>query len=97
MRARLEAAGQGHLADAVERLEGPARERLEAEIAALDLDLVARLVAGLVEGEAGVHGEISPPDPSALVALPRDDADRAGLWIYLDLADVAAVGEAHLR
>lgn len=76
VRARLEAAGQGHLADALERLDGPARARLEAEIAALDLDLVGRLVAGVVEGEPGVTGGIAPPDPDALIALPRDEADR---------------------
>ncbi len=76
VRARLEAAGQGHLAEALERLDGPARARLEAEIAALDLDLVGRLVAGLFEGEAGVTGEIAPPDPDALIALPRDAADE---------------------
>ena len=41
---RLEEAGQGHLARALERLSGRDREVLAAEIAALDLDLVRRLV-----------------------------------------------------
>jgi len=77
VRTRLEAAGQGHLADALERLDGDARARLEAEIAALDLDLIGRLVAGLVaDDDHGVSGAIAPPDPAALIALPRDAADE---------------------
>ncbi|MEW6582278.1 MAG: hypothetical protein AB1416_05920 [Actinomycetota bacterium] len=44
LRERLHAAGQGHLADALDRVSGDARERLRADIEGLDLDLVARLV-----------------------------------------------------
>lgn len=73
---RLEQAGQGHLARALERLEGGDREVLAAEIAALDLDLIGRLVGGLVgDGHAPV-GEIAPPDPESVIALPRDAADE---------------------
>ena len=73
---RLEQAGQGHLARALERLEGGDREVLAAEIAALDLDLIGRLVGGLVgDGHAPV-GEIAPPDPQSVIALPRDAADE---------------------
>ena len=48
---RLEAAGQEHLLTALDRLDPPARARLEAEIDALDLDLVSRLVQTLVFGD----------------------------------------------
>lgn len=92
VRARLEAAGQGHLADALERLDGDARARLEAEVAALDLNLIGRLVTGLVgDDEHGVAGAIAPPDPAGLIALPRDAADQER-----DLRARAA-GEALLR
>lgn len=75
MQARLEEAGQGHLARALERLDGPERAALAAEIAALDLDLMRRLVDGL-GAEHGVGGEIAPPDPASVIALPRDAADE---------------------
>ncbi|WP_217914071.1 UTP--glucose-1-phosphate uridylyltransferase [Miltoncostaea marina] len=75
-RARLAAAGQEHLADRLERLDGEARARLQAEIDALDLDLIGRLVGELVGDGAPPHeGAIEPPDPDGLVALPRDDGD----------------------
>jgi UDP-N-acetylglucosamine/UDP-N-acetylgalactosamine diphosphorylase len=70
---RLRAAGQGHLAEALDRLSGTARERLRAEIDGLDLDLMARLVEGLTgDAEPGGPGEIAPPAPESLVPLPRD-------------------------
>ena len=75
---RLRPAGQGRLADALDRLSGDGREHLRAEIEALDLDLVGRLVEGLVGGdEPAVRGEIAPPAPDALIALPRTDEERA--------------------
>ena len=73
---RLEEAGQGHLARALERLSGRDREVLAAEIAALDLDLVRRLVDGLVGDDQAATGEIAPADPSSVIALPRDAADQ---------------------
>jgi UDP-N-acetylglucosamine/UDP-N-acetylgalactosamine diphosphorylase len=73
----LRAAGQERLADALAALDGEERATLEAEIADLDLGLVGRLVRDLVAGEGpAVHGEIAPPPPDALIALPRTDADR---------------------
>jgi UDP-N-acetylglucosamine/UDP-N-acetylgalactosamine diphosphorylase len=74
---RLRDAGQGHLAEALDRLQGPAHDHLRAEIEALDLPLVTRLVEELRAG-GGAHdlGEIAPPAPETLIALPRDDADR---------------------
>lgn len=72
---RLRAAGQGHLADALDRLPGTARDRLRTEVEALDLPLIERLVAGLTgDADAGAHGEIEPPAPETLIALPRDAA-----------------------
>jgi UDP-N-acetylglucosamine/UDP-N-acetylgalactosamine diphosphorylase len=73
---RLAAAGQGHLARALDRLSGPAREGLRAEIASLDLDLIARLVAGLVGDGDRALGRIEPPSPESLIALPRGAADE---------------------
>lgn len=73
---RLEAAGQGHLAQALGRLEGEEHATLEGELEALDLALVRRLVEGVRDGGAGEHhGAIAPPEPASLVALARDAAD----------------------
>ncbi len=75
---RLAAAGQEGLAEALVRLDGEARERLEAQVEALDLDLIARLVGGLVGGEAeGGLGRVEPLPPEDVIPLPRSDADRA--------------------
>ncbi|CAN0449729.1 unnamed protein product, partial [Phaeothamnion confervicola] len=90
--ARLEGAGQGHLLRALERLAGSQREALRAEIEALDLDLIGRLVDGLVgEADQAVQGHVEPPEPTSLVALPRtsDDAERD--------ARAREAGEALLR
>ena len=77
LRDRLEAAGQGHLARALDDLQGAARERLRAEIEALDLGLIRRLVDGLVgDDDHGVAGEIAPPDPASVIALPRGPEDE---------------------
>ncbi len=90
MRERLRAAGQEHLADAIDRLSGIARERLEAEVAAVDLDLMARLV-GELSGDAHEGlGEIAPPAPDSLVPIPRDDEGLARD------AEARAAGEALL-
>lgn len=74
-RAELAAAGQEHLADALDRLSGVARERLQRQVDALDLPLIASLVERFVH-DTGTHdiGEVEPPD---VVALPRSDADVA--------------------
>ena len=78
LRERLDAAGQGHLAAALEGLPAEGRERLRAEVEALDLDLIARLVEGLVGDEAPAGlGRIEPLADEDVIALPRDDADRA--------------------
>jgi hypothetical protein len=52
--ARLLAAGQPHLVDALRRMHGDARERLEAEIRALDLERLGALIRTLVRGDEPV-------------------------------------------
>lgn len=73
---RLQAAGQGHLIDAVRRA-GPAGGDLLSQVAELDLDLVADLVRRFVRAGDADHalGRIDPPDA---VPAPRSDAERAG-------------------
>lgn len=68
---RLEAAGQGHLVDAVRRA-GDGATALLAQIAELDLPLVADLVERFVRTQdAGHHrGRLEPPEA---VAAPRDE------------------------
>ena len=73
--ARLRAHGQGHLVDALERLEGDARDRLRADLEELDLDLLARLVDEHVRG-ARAEAELGHLEPPEVVRLPRDEADR---------------------
>ncbi len=73
---RLEAAGQGHLVAAIEALPGADAARLEAEVRALDLDLVVDLVARFVRGSGGheAPGAVAPGDA---VPLPGSASDRA--------------------
>jgi UDP-N-acetylglucosamine/UDP-N-acetylgalactosamine diphosphorylase len=74
---RLRAAGQGHLAEALARLEGEPRDRLRTELEGLDLDLIGRLVGELVAADApAAVGLIEPPAPDDLIPLPRTDAER---------------------
>ena len=87
----LRAAGQGHLADALERLEGEARERLRAQLEALDLALVARLVDGLVRGDADQAAPEAIEPPEGVVPIPRDEAARAAE------REACAAGEELLR
>lgn len=73
---RLAAAGQGHLAEALDNVSGEQRERLRREIEQLDLDLVGGLARDLVAGdEPHELGRIEPLAPEDVVLLPRDDAD----------------------
>jgi UDP-N-acetylglucosamine/UDP-N-acetylgalactosamine diphosphorylase len=73
----LGSAGQGHLAEALARLEGEPRDRLRTELEGLDLELIGRLVGDLVAAEApGPAGTIEPPAPDDLIPIPRTDAER---------------------
>jgi UDP-N-acetylglucosamine/UDP-N-acetylgalactosamine diphosphorylase len=73
---RLEEIGQGHLVAALGRLDGPARARLETDLAALDLDLIARLTTELATGATDplAGAEITPAE---IVPVPRSDEERA--------------------
>ncbi len=75
--ARLEALGQGHLVDAVERLPEPQRHGLVAQIRGLDLELVAELAGRFAGPDA--EGEEPPSDitPADAIPIPRDEAARA--------------------
>ncbi len=87
-RERLTRAGQGHLADALDALEGADRERLAAQIDAIDVDLIGRLVERMDDPEVTGDGTLEPPDVVALDdAPPGSDADAAAI----------AAGEAMLR
>jgi UDP-N-acetylglucosamine/UDP-N-acetylgalactosamine diphosphorylase len=75
LRARLEAAGQGHLLRFMDRLDAAGRDRLLEDIAALDLDLLATLRdgSGPIAAGAAVPADLDPP---AVVGL-EDAAARA--------------------
>jgi UDP-N-acetylglucosamine/UDP-N-acetylgalactosamine diphosphorylase len=75
---QLENAGQGHLSVALARLSGASRERLAAQVDALDLDLIADLVARFVHGgEDHAIGDIEPPEVVEVPVGPDDDARDA--------------------
>jgi len=87
-RDQLTRAGQEHLADALDALDGPAHDRLAAQIDAIDLDRLANLVRTLADAEPTSDGALEPPDVVALDdAPPGSDADAAAV----------AAGEAMLR
>lgn len=87
--AALEAAGQGHLVRAVERLDGARRDALERQIAALDLPQLRRLIAEVATGdEPHELGLLQPPEVIPAPVAGRDDErERAA----------RAAGAAHLR
>lgn len=69
-RERLEAAGQGHVLAFLQELDERGRERLLAEVEALDLDLVARLRARLSSPE--VEHQAPRFEPPETFSLERD-------------------------
>lgn len=87
--AALEAAGQGHLVHALQRLDGSRRTALERQIAALDLPQLQRLIAEVLAADpADDLGELQPPVVVPAPVAGRDDAREL---------DARAAGEAHLR
>jgi UDP-N-acetylglucosamine/UDP-N-acetylgalactosamine diphosphorylase len=85
------APAQAHLDEALGRLDGPARERLRAQVDELDRVLVDRLVQRFVhEGDAGEHlpQSIEPPDA---IPIPRSPEERAAQ------GQARAAGEEALR
>jgi UDP-N-acetylglucosamine/UDP-N-acetylgalactosamine diphosphorylase len=74
---RLAEAGQGHLVEALARLDGARRRRLREELEALDLDLIGRLVGDLLGADGPPElGRIEPLAPEDVIPLPRSQADR---------------------
>lgn len=73
---RLKCAWQAHLVDALERVDGDARERLEGQIRSLDLDRLRTLIRTLVFEDEPVEAptDLEPPD---VVPLARSEGDRA--------------------
>lgn len=70
LEAALRAAGQGPLADVLGRLAPDQAERLSAEIAGIDLDLVAGLVRDLVlVDHPPLTGEVTPADRADFVPI----------------------------
>lgn len=88
--AKLAAHGQEHVLRFWDRLDAGGREWLAAQLRALDLDLVDRLVAEHLRSSAppAPAARIEPPD---VVGLPRDDTEQRAL------DDARREGEALLR
>ena len=74
---RLASAGQHRLAARLARLSGVDEARLREQVEALDIDLVGRLVGGLVEDDAHAGlGRVEPLAAQDVIPLPRTEADR---------------------
>lgn len=85
LRERAERSGQGHLFAGWSSLDAAGRERLLAQVASLDLELVARLAALLRSGATPAPpGELRPPE---LFPLLRDAARER------EAREAAAAGE----
>ena len=68
---RLKDTWQEHLVDALARLDGEPRARLEAQLNDIDLTLVRRLIRQLVESDKQLpYATIEPPD---VIELPRSE------------------------
>jgi UDP-N-acetylglucosamine/UDP-N-acetylgalactosamine diphosphorylase len=70
---RLAEAGQGHLADALERLDGDGRARLAAQIEQIDLPGLDRLFRELTGHASDTFADLEPPE---VIPLPRHESDR---------------------
>lgn len=70
---RLGDAGQEHLADALDRLDGAARARLAAQLEEIDFRGIGHLFRELTGHAADAFADLEPPD---VIALPRDEIDR---------------------
>jgi UDP-N-acetylglucosamine/UDP-N-acetylgalactosamine diphosphorylase len=90
LEARLAEAGQGHLVDAVRAAPGAEAAGLLAQVEALDLGLLRRLVDELVRAVPEIHGigHVAPPET---VALATDEIGR------VRDREAAEHGEAALR
>jgi len=78
LRSALSAAGQGHLNDALDRVEGDARTRLAAQLADLDLPLLAEMRRCLATpAQAPQKADFAPPEifPAKAEAVRRGEEE----------------------
>ena len=74
LRRALQAAGQGHLVEALDRLDEAGRRRLLAQLERVDLELVARLAAlASAPAEAASVPELEPPELFPLRRGPEEE------------------------
>jgi len=74
--ALLDAHGQGHLLQGADALDPATLDRHQAEVRALDLPLIDRLVATLVHAEPAADYDPAEVRPVPVARLPRTDAER---------------------
>src|ERR1043165_2336320 len=90
LRSALAAAGQGHLNDALDRVEGDARTRLAAQLADLDLPLLPEMRRCLpTPAQARRKADFAPPEifPANAEAVRRGEEElRAGRVAWLRVA-----------
>jgi UDP-N-acetylglucosamine/UDP-N-acetylgalactosamine diphosphorylase len=72
---RCRAAGQAALADNLAGLTGPSQQSLAAQVARLDLDLIADLCEQFVGAGDETH-ELGTVAPAGAIALPTTEVDR---------------------
>lgn len=89
---RLSAHGQEHLLRFWDAIDDAGRDRLEAQIEKIDLDLVDRLVATQLRADGAADAGTTPVlEPAAVIGVPTTDAERAAE------AEARATGEALIR
>ena len=88
LRARAEQHGQGHVFQWWDELDEAARERLVAQVAAIDFDLLARLVEDHVTG-SGPQAAMGSLEPAEPIALPSNGAERAARQRARDIGEEA--------
>ncbi len=88
LRARARAHGQEHLFAFFDALSAPAREKLLAQIAAVEFDVLDRLVAGLVAGPAASAQRLEPAPVVVWPSTPEQAAAQRKAY---------AAGEEALR
>lgn len=79
-RKALENAGQGHVLERLDRLDGPAKEALLAQLADVDLALLARLAEQARRpADVGKAPDFQPPElfPLRPTGAQQDEAERA--------------------
>ena len=91
---RVQRHGQGHLFAWWNSLTAAQRAGLEAEIAALDLEQLDRLIHELVHGEAAPQMDLERVEPIEVIRLPQTDGERVTRRRAAEVgADALAAGE----